>query len=99
MCTIFTMYMCVASRCFSLRGYPFNSYDFFDTWGRGEGETSSRRVVLDQCAVGLRDIKNLDPSTTLNFKNSLGWQMCVDYGINLKYKEFSLLFDGMFHGF
>ena len=35
------------------------------TWGRGEGEASSRRIVLDQCAVGLSlydysmDIENI----------------------------------------
>ena len=34
-----------------LAGYPFNSYDFFDTWGRGEDET--RHVVSTHCAVGL----------------------------------------------
>ena len=49
------MYVCVASRWLSVwgGGGPFNWYDFFDTWGRGEGGTLPRRVVSTQCAEGL----------------------------------------------
>ena len=41
----------------SVWGGPFNSYDFFAAWGRGEGETLSIHVVPTQCAGGLRNVK------------------------------------------
>ena len=40
---------CIDSVC----GSPFNSYDFFAAWGRGEGETLSIHGVSTQCAGGL----------------------------------------------
>ena len=41
---------CIDSVC----GGPFNSYDFFAAWGRGEGESLSIHVVSTQYAGGLK---------------------------------------------
>ena len=43
------MYRIALVQC---EGYPF---DFFVTWGRGEGEILSHHVVSTQCAEGLRE--------------------------------------------
>ena len=56
------MYVCVASRCFSVRRIHSTGAIFLSHGVEGGGETLSRHVVWTQCAVGLRGIllyKNL----------------------------------------
>ena len=52
LCTSFSMHVCVAST--QCARYPYNWYNIFASWGRGEGETLSIHVVSTQCASGLR---------------------------------------------
>ena len=49
----FIMYVCVASRWLSVRGIHWTGTIFLIHEVDGRGETSSRRVVSTQCAVGL----------------------------------------------